>query len=134
MPRVRQTSLFLIALLGLHAGSATAQEGAFALVLRCKNDDARVELYLPETIVRGRGDPNARLARPVKGYYALDLTEAGKGKPLEPVRVSLTADRKGLVVDQYTRKLPPTTVPVAGGKVSFDKRFAEDMVCGPFNE
>ena len=38
-----------------------------------------------------------------------------------------------MVVDQYTRKLPPTRVPVAGGKVSFDKRFAEDMVCGPFN-
>ena len=47
--------------------------------------------------------------------------------------VSLTADKKAVVVDQYTRKLPPTRVPVAGGKVSFDKRFAEDMVCGPFN-
>jgi hypothetical protein len=33
-------------------------------------------------------------------------------------------------------KLLPTTIPVAGGKASFDKRFAEDedMVCGPFNE
>ncbi len=45
----------------------------------------------------------------------------------------MTADKKGVVVNQYTRKLPPTVVPVAGGKVSFDKRFAEGMVCGPFN-
>jgi hypothetical protein len=115
------------------AGPAVAQEGSFRRVLECKNDGARVELYLPESIVSGLGIANVRLAQPARGYYALDLSDAGKGKPLEPVRVSLTTDRKGVVVNQYTRKLPPTTVPVAGGKVSFDKRFAEDMVCKPFN-
>ena len=50
----------------------------------CKNDDARVELYLPAAIVDGRRHANVRLARPVNGYYALDLSDAGKGKPLEP--------------------------------------------------
>jgi hypothetical protein len=104
-----------------------------ALVLRCKNSDARVELYLPEAVAHSRAS-HSSLARPVKGYYALDLTDIGKGKPLEPVRVSLTADKKGLVVNQYTRRLPPTTVPISGGTVSFDRRFAENMVCGPFNE
>jgi hypothetical protein len=112
---------------------AKSQEGAFRRVLQCKNDDARVELYLPAAIISGSGVANVRLARPVQGYYALDLSDAGKGKPLEPVRVRMTADKKGVVVDQYTRKLPPTTVPVAGGKVSFDKRFAEGMDCKPFN-
>jgi hypothetical protein len=34
------------------------------------------------------------LAQPVIGYYALDLTEVGKGKPLEPVKVSMRADGK----------------------------------------
>ena len=145
-------------------GPAAAQDGAFRRVLECKNDGARVELYLPESIVSGLGIANVRLARPARGYYAIDKSifamlvddrivvklpagrvmqlisagdgvpfDAGKGKPLEPVRVSLTTDKKGVVVNQYTRKLPPTTVPVAGGKVSFDKRFAEDMVCKPFN-
>jgi hypothetical protein len=47
---------------------------------------------------------NADLAEPVIGYYALDLTEAGKGKPLDPMRVSLTADKSTLIVDQLTRQ------------------------------
>jgi hypothetical protein len=114
-------------------GPAAAQDGAFRRVLECKNDGARVELYLPESIVSGLGIANVRLGQPAKGFYALDLGDAGKGKPLEPVRVRLAAGGKGVIVDQYTRKLPPTTVPVAGGKVSFDKRFAEDMDCKPFN-
>lgn len=115
------------------AGPAAAQDGAFRRVLECKNDGARVELYLPEAIVSGLGIANVRLAQPARGYYALDLSDYGKGKPLEPVRVRLAAGGKGVVVDQHTRKLPPTTVPAAGGKVSFDRRFAEDMVCKPFN-
>jgi hypothetical protein len=115
------------------AGPAVAQEGSFRRVLECKNDGARVELYLPESIVSGLGIANVRLAQPARGYYALDLSDAGKGKPLEPVRVRMATDKKGVVVNQYTRKLPPTTVPLAGGKVSFDKRFAEDMECKPFN-
>jgi len=51
---------------------------------------------------------------------------------LEPVRVSLSPDKKSVIVDQYTRKLPPTRVPVAGGTVDFDKRFGTAAKCGPF--
>jgi len=69
----------------------------------------------------------------VTGSYVLDLTEAGKGKNAEPVQVTLSGDRKSIVVNQYTRKLPPTTVPLKGGTVSFDNRFATDAVCSPFN-
>ena len=47
------------------------------------------------------------------------------------MRVTLTKDKRGLIVDQYTRGLPPSTVPLKGGKVTFDKRFAENMACGP---
>jgi hypothetical protein len=47
------------------------------------------------------------------------------------VRVTLAKDKRGVVVDQYTRGLPPSTVPLKGGKVSFDNRFAENMTCGP---
>ena len=46
----------------------------------------------------------------VIGYYTLDLTEANKGKVLEPVRVSVSADKQTVMVDQYTRKLPVTRI------------------------
>jgi hypothetical protein len=62
------------------------------------------------------------------------LSGAGKGESLEPVRVSLTRDKTALVVDQYTRGLPPTQIPVAGGTVDFDNRFGTNAKCAPFNE
>ena len=68
---------------------------------------------------------------PLIGYYALDLSGANKGKPLEPVKVSMTADGKTVIVDQYTRGLPPTRIP-GGGIVDFDQRFGTGANCGPF--
>ena len=73
-----------------------------------------------------------RINHTVIGYYALDLSEANKGKPLEPVRISFSPDRKTVVVNQYTRGLPPTRIPVAGGTVDFDNRFGTAAKCGPF--
>jgi hypothetical protein len=70
------------------------------------------------------------LAQPVIGYYALDLSDANKGKPLEPVKVSMAAD--GKTVNQYTRGLPPTRIPVHGGSVDFDRRFGTQAKCAPF--
>ena len=72
------------------------------------------------------------LAQPVIGYYALDFSEVGKGKPLEPVKVSMRADGKTVIVNQYTRKLPPTSIPVGGGTVDFDQRFGTGAKCGAF--
>jgi hypothetical protein len=68
----------------------------------------------------------------VIGYYTLDLTDANKGKVLEPVRASLTRNGKTVIVDQYTRKLPPTRIPADGGTVDFDQRFGTAANCGPF--
>jgi len=78
-------------------------------VFACKGDDAAMEVYIPQSAVTGVGVANAKLDRPVTGAYTLDLTDAGKGKSLEPVRVSLSADKKFVIVDQFTRKLPPAT-------------------------
>jgi hypothetical protein len=103
-------------------------------VLACEGDDAKMEVYLPQSVVSGRGPANANLSKPVIGYYALDLSAAGKGKPLEPVRVSYTADKKMVIVDQFTRGLPPTRIPVSGGTVDFDQRFGTKAKCGPFND
>jgi hypothetical protein len=91
-----------------------------------------MEIYLPQSIVFGKKPLAQALAQPVIGYYTLDLTGANKGKALEPVKVSMTADGKTVIVNQYTRGLPPTRIPVGGGTVDFDHRFATDAKCGPF--
>jgi hypothetical protein len=72
--------------------------------------------------------------KPTIGWYTLDLTSAEKGKVMEPVRVSMSADGKTVTVDQYTRRLPPTAIPVAGGTVDFDQRFGTKAKCGRFNQ
>ena len=52
---------------------------------------------------------------------------------MEPVRVSMSADGKTVTVDEYTRGLPRTAIPVAGGTVDFDQRFGTKAKCGRFN-
>ena len=49
------------------------------------------------------------------------------------VRLSISPDRKFLIVNQYTRKLPPTRIPVEGGTVDFDQRFARNAKCDALN-
>jgi hypothetical protein len=121
------------ALCMLIATPVTAADEAMKRVFACKGDDAAMEVYIPQSAVQGGGVANAKLDRPVTGAYTLDLTEAGKGKSLEPVRVSLSADKKSVIVDQFTRKLPPTRVPVSGGTVNFDNRFGTNAKCSEFN-
>ena len=108
-------------------------------MLSCEGEGARMELYLLQSAVFGDRSPaesfgshQMRPGESVIGYYALDLTDANKGKMLEPVRVTLSADKKTVIVDQYTRGLPPTRIPVTGGTVDFDQRFGTAAKCGPF--
>jgi hypothetical protein len=114
------------------AANDPGHEAYMTRVLSCKGSDADMEVYISQSIA-SKGPSLARaLAQPVIGYYTLDLSEAGKGKPLEPVKVSMTADGKTVIVNQYTRKLPPTRIPVGGGTVEFDQRFGTGAKCGPF--
>ena len=102
-------------------------------VLNCKGADANMEVYISQSVaLKGNAALARALAQPVIGYYTLDLTEANKGKPLEPVKVSMSVDGKTVVINQYTRGLPPTRIPVAGGTVDFDQRFGTGAKCGPF--
>lgn len=102
-------------------------------MLACEGPDAKMEVYLPESaVMSGKAQMVQALSRPVIGYYTLDLTEANKGKVLEPVKISMTADGKTVVVNQYTRGLPRTRIPVGGGTVDFDQRFGTKAKCGPF--
>ena len=62
----------LAAVMALAAVPAGAQDGAFARVLQCKNQDARVELYLPAAVAHAGNDWQA-LETPTTAYYALDF-------------------------------------------------------------
>ena len=97
-------------------------------VMKCAGVDATMELYLPQSILTG-GSASLLSLRPTIGWFGFDLSAALKGKSLEPVRVSVSSDKKALIVDQYTRKLPVTRVPLAGGVVNFDQRFGTNANC-----
>jgi hypothetical protein len=134
MIRIALSSMALVCALAAPAFAKDPGAEAYMVrVLACQGPDAKMEIYLPQSIVSGAGAKGSGLTRPTIGYYTLDLTEADKGKVLEPVRVSLSADQRTVIVDQYTRKLPLTRVPAAGGTVDFDKRFGTAAKCGPFN-
>jgi hypothetical protein len=118
----------------LVASAAHSADIAMRRVLSCAGPDAKIEVYIPETAWAGAGVGNARLDTRVVGAYALDLSAAGKGKTLEPVHVQYSKDKKAVIIDQYTRKFPPTLVAVVGGTVDFDQRFATGVRCGSFNQ
>jgi hypothetical protein len=131
MTRIALLTLALLCALA-YPGAAKdpGQEAYMIRMLACEGSDAKMEVYLPQSIETS--DAARALIHPVIGYYTLDLTEANKGKVLEPVKVSLSADKKTVIVDQYTRKLPTTRIPVSGGTVDFDQRFGTGAKCGPF--
>jgi hypothetical protein len=97
-------------------------------VMKCAGVDATMELYLPRSILSG-GSASFVSMRPTIGWFGLDLSAALKGKSLEPVHISVSFDKKALIVDQYTRKLPATRVPLTGGVVDFDQRFGTNANC-----
>jgi hypothetical protein len=129
-------ALTILALTGAFTSPSNAKDpgddGWFMRMLVCHAEGTMIELYLPQSIVFGKKPLAQALARPVIGYYTLDLSDINKGKPLEPVKVSMTADGKTVIVNQYTRGLPPTRIPVEGGTVDFDHRFGEQAKCDPF--
>jgi hypothetical protein len=115
------------------AAKDPGQEAYMIRMFSCTGTDANMEVYLPQSVVLNNPTTLVRaLAKPVIGYYTLDLTSESKGKPLEPIKVSMTADGKTVIINQYTRKLPPTSIPVGGGTVDFDQRFGTGAKCGSF--
>ena len=133
MTRAALLGLALVWAFSAPAGAKDPGEEAYMMrMLSCAGPDAKMEVYLPETIALNGPALARSLAKPVIGYYTLDLSAANKGKPLEPVKVSMTADGKTVIVEQYTRKLPPTRIPIGGGTVDFDQRFGTGAKCGPF--
>jgi hypothetical protein len=128
------SALVAVSCAAVISSQTPAAEAAMRRVFLCVGPDAKIEIFVPERLIRGTGVENADLAKQVTGAYSLDLTDAGKGKILEPIRVRYSPDRKLVIVDQFTRKLPAAAIPVAGGTVDFDRRFATAAKCGAFND
>jgi hypothetical protein len=123
----------LTAASSLAAFAADPGQDAYMIrVIACKGDQVSMEVYLPQSIALDPDKWKVALAKPVIGYYTLDLTGPGKGKPLEPVKISMTSDGKAVIVNQYTRGLKPTRIPVGGGTVDFDQRFGTSAKCEAF--
>ena len=120
----------IAAALLLTAVPALARDGAMVRVITCKGPDAAMEIYIPEDVLTGALSPKNGV---VDALYALDLSGALKGKHLERVHITQSPDHKGIVMTQYTRGLPPTAIPEAGGTVNFDNRFGTHAVCSKFS-
>jgi hypothetical protein len=120
-------------IMGLLIGPASADEVFMVRVLSCANVSAKMEIFVPRSVIDGRGVDNVNLAKPVEGLYSEDLSSVDKGKILGSIRLSITPDKKFVVIDQYTISLPPVQIPVAGGTVDFDKRFGTKAKCDRFN-
>ncbi|MGF6307151.1 hypothetical protein ABIB82_007423 [Bradyrhizobium sp. i1.8.4] len=122
-----------IALLSAPASAASLPDDRAWLIrmIACKGNGVQMEVYLPQSVVFALHGGMAA-GTTADGYYTLDLTELNKGKDLEPVHVTMSADKTSVTVDQYTRGLPPTRIPVGGGTVDFDHRFGVGAKCGPF--
>jgi hypothetical protein len=131
---MKRLALIIIfcALIGPAAADDPNRDSYMIRVMKCVGSSASMELYLPQSLVL-KGDAAILSMPSTIGWFALDLTLTSKGKPLEPVRISMSRDRKALIVDQYTRGLPPTRIPMMGGTVDFDQRFGTQAKCGAFD-
>jgi hypothetical protein len=112
------------------AAPAVAAEDAYVRLTMCRGPDATMEIYVPQSVVDHLGISGWPAM--VEGLYALDLSDAGKGKHLEPVHIAFTDSGRVLTIEQYTRGLKPTTIPASGATVDFDNRFGTHAKCAPF--
>ena len=137
MPRTHILAA-LVAMISLSLASPALAGGVFldvpmTRVFVCEGPDAKMEIYVPQSLLLKRSIETQGLGGTVNGLYALDLSAAEKGKVVEPVRLRSTKDNRSIVMEQFTRKkLKPATIPVAGGTLDFDQRFGAKAKCGPF--
>ncbi|MGC2775100.1 MAG: hypothetical protein WA418_05605 [Bradyrhizobium sp.] len=102
-------------------------------IFACRSADGPMEVYIPQDIAVDRNVQADGLEKPVTGLFIQDMTKAERGKLVVPVRVSSTADRKAILVDQDLAGGKPTIIPIGGGKVDFSLRFGRGANCGAYN-
>jgi hypothetical protein len=114
--------------------NAADRDQSFARVIFYQNEAGRAELYLPGSAMTQKGKPELNLGdRTVDGYLAFDFTPVGKNKTMDAVRIRMGNNGNALIVDLSERG-SSATIPLAGGKVAFPQRLAEEMSCNPFNK
>lgn len=119
---------------GHSAQPAAAQEQSFARVFDCSNETGRAELYLPGSALARVGKQELAIGdKTAAGYLAFDFTPVGKNKTLEAVSIKLDTTGNALDIKLLERG-SIATIPLAGGRVSFPQRLAEEMDCKPFNK
>jgi hypothetical protein len=116
-------------LFGILVASQLSAQEAYTRGFSCEGPDATMEIYVPYSALE---DSTLKSGRTVLGFYALDLSKLNKGKALEVILVRFAEERRVLIVEQFTRGLPAIAVPIDGGVVGFDARFAHNAKCGPF--
>ncbi len=92
--RLRLIGATIVIFAALPAAAKDPGKEAYMIrMLACEGSDAKMEIYLPRSAVFDRDGGTRTINNSIIGYYALDLSEANKGKPLEPVRISLTTKK-----------------------------------------
>ena len=124
----------LVALMWAPAGPVMAADGGstYDMLYRCTGSDATVEIFAVVDDTHYRIDHQV-LTGPVRafrGFYARDLTSAGKGKELVPVALTASPNRQSGLLDRLDG-YPPTVIPVKGGLVAFDPKWTNDTKCKP---
>jgi len=114
--------------------AAAVQDQSFARVFYCENEAGRAEVYLAGSAMTSTGKPELTIGdRTADGYLAFDFTPVAKNKTLNAVRIKLDSTGSALVV-ALTESGTSATIPLAGGRVSFPQRLAEEMQCRAFNK
>ena len=113
---------------------ADDQDQGFIRVVYCQNEAGRAEIYLPGRWVAGIGKAEFDLRdRGTSGYLTFDFTPVGKNKTMEAVQIRTGNNGAALLVELSERNLR-AIIPLAGGKVNFPQRLAEEMTCKAFNK
>ena len=123
--------------LALGTVQASAAEVAMRRVFSCVGPDAKMEIYIPESLLSGLGVQNAKLDKQATGAYSLDLTDAGKGKMLNPStcnipttrsRWSSPSTRAGCRRRRLRSAAPPSiSISVSGRRRSADRSIRNEF-------
>jgi hypothetical protein len=122
--------------LALGTVQASAAEVAMRRVFSCVGPDAKMEIYIPESLWNGLGVQNAKLDKQATGAYSLDLTDAGTrcwspstcNIPTTRSRWSSPSTRAGCRRRRLRSAAPPSiSISVSGRRRSADRSIRNEF-------
>ncbi|MEI7606741.1 MAG: hypothetical protein WCJ64_05105 [Rhodospirillaceae bacterium] len=130
---LRRIPPLVAALAFLAAGQALAapSDPFFDMLFRCEGSGAVIEIFAATVSAQSRVEEPFVGGRSaiIHGFYAFDLTSAGRGKSLSPVRLQTLPNGKAVIVTFADNRQDPVSIPVKGGIVTFDPKWAPDTKC-----